>query len=311
MSRSSCDHRALSPSGPPNGVRQCSLEGSASRPSLSAISPSESAHSWWYRRSCLLAAVGGVQPHGSLHPSTIIRLQGFSSHSPIATSGRWSSTRMTTSLVVERSEPGCGLPLPSASRMFIIRAGEEGEPSGSFAFLMGWRSASSSSIRGRRAFADHVEEANSGCAGPAVCGAVSCRVSGSPAWVALVPPPALPPAAGWSVAARPPYGRRSRRTRVGHIHGFSRATGHTGGSYKTSYAVGAAAAFLDGLVLTPAVRTGAKTSSCALVQPLPIGAEVVAATGGTDVVASAGEAAHCRGGCLRWRDRQCHMPPNL
>jgi hypothetical protein len=116
---------------------------------------------------------------------------------------------------------------------------------------------------------------------------------------------------GWSVAARPPYGRRSRRTRVGHIHGFSRATGRTGGSYKTSYAVGAAAAFLDGLVLTPAVRTGAKTSSCALVQPLPIGAEVVAATGGTDVVTSAGEAAHCRGGCLHWRDRQCHLPPNL
>jgi hypothetical protein len=196
MSHSSCDHRALSPSGPPNGVRRCSLEGSASRPSLSAISPSESAHSWWYRRSCLLAAVGGVQPHGSLHPSTIIRLQGFSSHSPVATSGRWSSTRMTTSLVVERSESGCGLPLPSASRMFIIRAGEEGEPSGSFAFLVGWRSASSSSIRGRRAFADHVEEANSGCAGSSVCGVVSCRVSGSPAWVALVPPPALPPAAG-------------------------------------------------------------------------------------------------------------------
>jgi hypothetical protein len=87
-------------------------------------------------------------------------------------------------------------PLPSASRMFIIRAGEEGEPSGSFAFRVGWRSASSSSIRGRRVFAGLAEEANSGYAGPAVYGAVSCRVSGSLAWVALVPPPALPPAAG-------------------------------------------------------------------------------------------------------------------
>jgi hypothetical protein len=47
------------------------------------------------------------------------------------------------------------------------------------------------------------------------------------------------------------------------------------------------------------------------VQPLPIGADVVAATGGADMVASAGEAAHCRGGCLRWRDRQCHLPPDL
>jgi hypothetical protein len=97
---------------------------------------------------------------------------------------------MTTSLVVERSESGCGLPLPLASRMFIIRAGEEGEPSWSFAFRVGWRSASSSSIRGRRVFDSLVEEANSGYAGSTVCGAVSCHVSGSLAWVALVPPPA-------------------------------------------------------------------------------------------------------------------------
>jgi hypothetical protein len=197
MPRSSCDHRALSPSGPPDGVRRCFLEGSASRSSLPTTSPSESVRSWWCRRSCLLlAAVGGVQPHGSWHPSTIIRLQGFSSRSLVATSGRWSSTRMTTSLVVERSEPDCGLPLPSASRMFIIHAGEEGELSGSFAFRVGRQSASSSSIRGRRAFASLAEEANSGYAGQAVCGTVSCRVSGSPAWVALVPPPALPPTAG-------------------------------------------------------------------------------------------------------------------
>jgi hypothetical protein len=85
--------------------------GSAPRSSLPATSPSESACSWWCRRSCLLLTiVGGVQPHGSWHPSIIIRLQGFSSCSPVATSGRWSSKRMTTSLVVERSEPGCGLP---------------------------------------------------------------------------------------------------------------------------------------------------------------------------------------------------------
>jgi hypothetical protein len=116
---------------------------------------------------------------------------------------------------------------------------------------------------------------------------------------------------GWSVAARPPHGRWSRRAWVGHIHGFSRATGRTGRLYKTSYAAGAAVAFLDGLVLTPVVRTGAKTSSCALVQPLPIGAEVITASGGADVVASAGEATHCRGGCLHWRDRQCHLPPDL
>jgi hypothetical protein len=110
MPRSSCDHRALSPSGPPDGVRRCPLEGSASRPSLPATSPSESVRSWWCRRSCLLpSAVGGVQPHGGWHPSTI-RLQGFSSRSPAAVPRRWSSRRMTTSLVVGRSKPGCGLP---------------------------------------------------------------------------------------------------------------------------------------------------------------------------------------------------------
>jgi hypothetical protein len=111
MPRSSCNHRTLSPFGPPDGVRWCSLEGFVSRSSLPATSPSESARSWWCHRSCLvLAAVGGVQPHGSWHPSTIIWLQGFSSCSPVATYDRWSSTRMTTSLVVERSESGCGLP---------------------------------------------------------------------------------------------------------------------------------------------------------------------------------------------------------
>jgi hypothetical protein len=61
---------------------------------------------------------------------------------------------------------------------------------------------------------------------------------------------------GRGVSVRPPHGRRSRRPQVGHIHGFSRAAGRTGGSYAAATAV----AFLDGLVLTPAVRTGARTS---------------------------------------------------
>jgi hypothetical protein len=70
--------------------------------------------------------------------------------------------------VVERSEPGCGLPLPSDSRMFIIRAGEEGKPSRGSAFRVGWRPASSSSIRGRRVFASLVKEENFGYTGSAV-----------------------------------------------------------------------------------------------------------------------------------------------
>jgi hypothetical protein len=49
---------------------------------------------------------------------------------------------------------------------------------------------------------------------------------------------------GRSVAARPPHGRWWRCAWVGHIHGFFRSSGCTERLYKTSYAVGAAAAFL-------------------------------------------------------------------
>jgi hypothetical protein len=115
---------------------------------------------------------------------------------------------------------------------------------------------------------------------------------------------------GWNMAVRPPHGRWSRRAQVRHIHGFSRAAGRTRGSYKTSCAVGAAAAFLDGLVLTPSVRTGARTYSRVLRHPPPTGAEVTAVIG-VEVVATTGEAARCRGGCLRWRDHQRHLPLSL
>jgi hypothetical protein len=91
--------------------------------------------------------------------------------------------------------------------------------------------------------------------GRPAAGVVSCRVSGSLAWMALALPPTMPPAADRGVAVRPPHGRWSCHVQVHHIHGVSRAAGRTvptpsGGSYKTSYAVGVAAAFLDGLVLT-------------------------------------------------------------
>jgi hypothetical protein len=197
-------------------------------------------------------------------------------------------------------------PLPSASRMFIILAGLGGEPSWGPAFRMGWRPASSSGIRGRRASTSLVEEANFG------------RLQAPSAAACLAPRP------GWlwcrlrrfllllgrGVAVRPPHGRWSRRAQVRHIHGFSRAAGRTGGLYKMSYAAGAATVFLDGLVLTPEVRTGATTSSRMLRQPPPTGAEVAAVVD-AEVVAAAGEAARCRGGCLCWRDHQCHLSPSL
>jgi hypothetical protein len=46
--------------------------------------------------------------------------------------------------------------------------------------------------------------------GRPAAGVVSCRVSGSLAWMALVPPTAPPPAAKRGAAVRPPNGRRSR-----------------------------------------------------------------------------------------------------
>jgi hypothetical protein len=87
-------------------------------------------------------------------------------------------------------------------------------------------------------------------------GSEPCCGSISLALMALVSPPMLPPATKRGVAARPSHGRRSRRAQARHIRGVPCVTCHTtptlpGGSYKTSYAVGVAVAFLDGLVLTP------------------------------------------------------------
>jgi hypothetical protein len=99
--------------------------------------------------------------------------------------------------------------------------------------------------------------------------ATRCRPSEAPSATAC-----LAPQPGWlwcrlrrcllllgrGTAVRPPHVRRSRRAQVGHTHGFSHVAGRIGGSYKMSYAVGAAMTFLDGLVLTPVVKTGARTS---------------------------------------------------
>jgi hypothetical protein len=150
-----------------------SLSGTASRSSLPATSSSGSARSWWCRRSCLfLAAVGGVQPHGSLHPSTIIQVQGFSSCSLAAISYQWSSRGMTTSLVVGRSKPACGLPPALSFKDVHHPCWGGGRVELGPRLRMGWRPASSLSTRGRRAFAIHAEGVNFGYAGLADCG---CR----------------------------------------------------------------------------------------------------------------------------------------
>jgi hypothetical protein len=56
-----------------------------------------------------LVVVGGTQLRGSWYLSAIARLQGFSSGSPAASPRRWSPKTVTTSSMLGRSEPGCGL----------------------------------------------------------------------------------------------------------------------------------------------------------------------------------------------------------
>jgi hypothetical protein len=121
---------------------------------------------------------------------------------------------------------------------------------------------------------------------------------------------------GRGVAICLSHGRQSRRAQVRHIHGFSLAAGRTvptpsGGSYKASYTVGVAAAFLDGLVLTPVggrergpLRARAKAAAVAgkpPVQRWPLSSVLrwsppLVRLPTTKVVASAGEtiSATCR-----------------
>jgi hypothetical protein len=105
----SCILRAVSPSGPLDGVRRCSLEGDASEPSPPVVLSSESLRPQLGCRSCLpFAVVRGAQPREGRCSSVITWLQGFSSCSLAAIPRQWPSRRMTTSLTVGRSKPGYG-----------------------------------------------------------------------------------------------------------------------------------------------------------------------------------------------------------
>jgi hypothetical protein len=108
---------------------------------------------------------------------------------------QWSSRMMTTSSVVGRSKPGCGLCPPSASRIFIIRAGEEGELSQGSTSLMGRQAASSFSIQGRGRSPALRRGRTSTTRDRSVASVVSSSVPGSLVQLALSRPPTLPPAA--------------------------------------------------------------------------------------------------------------------
>jgi hypothetical protein len=53
--------------------------------------------------------VGRTQLRGSWYLSAVVRLQGFSSHSPVAPLHWWSPKTVTSSSWMERGKPGCDL----------------------------------------------------------------------------------------------------------------------------------------------------------------------------------------------------------
>jgi hypothetical protein len=175
--------------------------------------------------------------------------------------------------VVERSEPGCGLP-PALNFKYVHHP------------RWGGRRAELGSCLPHglvtRFFLQHLDEkdVHQPCGGGelwlrrgrAAAGAVSCRVSGSLAWMALVPPPAPPPAAKRGAAVRPPHGRWLHRAQVCRICGVPYAAGHTAlmpprGSYNTSYAMEVGSRVLGWSFPHPRRRMGARTFLHALRRP--------------------------------------------
>jgi hypothetical protein len=91
--------------------------------------------------------VGRMRLRGSWHLSAIVRLQGFSSCSPAAPLRRRSPKTVTSSLMVGKASRAAASAPPSASRIFITRAGEGSVPSWGRP-LRGRRPAPSLSDRG-------------------------------------------------------------------------------------------------------------------------------------------------------------------
>jgi hypothetical protein len=229
-----------------------------SGPPPTTVSPPRSSRSSvparWCCRSCLLlAAVGGARPRGGWRSSAIAQFQGFSSCSPAAISRQWSSTRMTTSLVVERSEPGCGLP-PALSFKDVHHP------------CWGGRRAELGSCLPHglvtRFFLQHLEENDV----HQPCGGGKLRLRGAgwlqaPSAAACLAPwfgwlwcrlqRCLPSSSGvWLFIHHTSDGHAVRRSTASVASPAPPAT-PPGGLYKTSYTMEVAATFLDGLVLTP------------------------------------------------------------
>jgi hypothetical protein len=72
--------------------------------------------------------VGGTQLRGSWYLSAIVRLQGFSSHSPVAPLRRWSPKTVTSISWMGRGKPGCDPALSIGGVHHLRWGGERGEP---------------------------------------------------------------------------------------------------------------------------------------------------------------------------------------
>jgi hypothetical protein len=72
--------------------------------------------------------VGGTQLRGSWYLSVIVRLQGFSSHSPVAPLRWWSPKTVTSSSWMGRGKSGCDPALSIGGVRHPRWGGERGEP---------------------------------------------------------------------------------------------------------------------------------------------------------------------------------------
>jgi hypothetical protein len=214
-------HRALPPSEPPDGERP----------------------------RCLRLVVGGAQPHGGRHPSAIARLQGFSSCSPAALPHQWSSRMMTTSSVVGRSKPGCGLCPALSFKDLQHPCWGEGRAKPGFYLPHGSAGRLFLQRSGERALTGLAERANLDNEGPVD----RKRRQLQCAWLA------------GSVGSVTAFDAASccliRAWPSTHRTGCCCAV-RTGGPSKTSHAARAAFVFLDCLVLTPARYLRAEVGAC-------------------------------------------------
>jgi hypothetical protein len=194
---------------------------------------------------------------------------------------------------------------PSASRMFIILAMAEGEPSRGSTSRMGRRAASSFSIQGRGRSLTLRRERTSTTWDRSAASVVSCSVPGLLAQLALAQPPTPPPAA-WSGRCYPSTARAAiapcapgDRTRRRTPRGRRSCSWIVLSSLRHDASVRRSApARLGGCEWGSA---GAGRGNCnSLVRCWWAGGCVV----GAEVVAA-------RGGCLRQRDRRRHLRSDL